>query len=98
MIFFPREPINRVGMLIGRSMTLAMLVTQLFLITAYAARANENLVDDQTTRTVIGLQVGDHKPAAGAVFWGAQIIAIVPGGPADRAGLRANDVIVGFCG
>jgi serine protease Do len=29
---------------------------------------------------------------------GARVRAVVPGGPADRAGLAADDVIVGFAG
>ncbi|MGQ0844607.1 MAG: S1C family serine protease [Sporichthyaceae bacterium] len=43
----------------------------------------------------LGVQVGD---AVGETVRGAALQAIVPGGAADKAGLRAGDVVTGFDG
>ena len=51
----------------------------------------------------MGMNVGDLTPAAVAqrklkVTEGAIIVSVVPGGPAEKAGVQSNDVIVAIDG
>ena len=61
-----------------------------------AARvAAELMKNGRATHPQLGVQAGDYATADGA---GAQLRSVVAGGSADRAGLRAGDVIVSLDG
>lgn len=49
-------------------------------------------------RAVLGINIGSPVLGAPRVTDGVQILSVSPGGPADIAGLKANDVIVSFGG
>jgi C-terminal processing protease CtpA/Prc len=49
-------------------------------------------------RAMLGINIGMHVPGSPSVNDGVQIVSVSPGGPADVAGLKANDVIVSFGG
>jgi predicted metalloprotease with PDZ domain len=49
-------------------------------------------------RAMLGINLGTLMPSAPHVTDGVQIVSVSPGGPADVAGLKANDVIVSFGG
>ena len=65
------------------------------------AVARELITTGRATHPWLGVTGGDITPEAAQEFGieqGALIIEIVPGSPADRAGLRPNDVVVSFEG
>jgi hypothetical protein len=47
-------------------------------------------------RAAFGYTVGDVPAARGLSYWG--VTSVMPGSPADRAGLRRHDVMVGDSG
>ena len=47
---------------------------------------------------LLGINVGEPKAGAVDQAGGVRILSVSPGGPADLAGLKANDVIVSFRG
>jgi S1-C subfamily serine protease len=49
-------------------------------------------------RAMLGVNIGIRVPGSPRVNEGVQIVSVSPGGPADVAGLKANDVIVTFGG
>lgn len=49
-------------------------------------------------RAMMGINIGMRAPGSSNVNDGVQIVSVSPGGPADIAGLKANDVIVSFGG
>lgn len=66
-----------------------------------AAVARELITNGRATHPWLGVTGGDITPEAAAEFGieqGALMIEIVPGSPADRAGIRPNDVVVSFEG
>jgi S1-C subfamily serine protease len=48
------------------------------------------------SRAMLGISIGD--PASGDATSGVRVLSVSPGGPAEIAGLKANDVIVSFHG
>ena len=51
---------------------------------------------DERRRAILGVQLGQGGGADSKT--GARVVAVSPGGPADAAGLKAGDVIVGILG
>jgi len=64
--------------------------------------ADKLVKDGKVNRAMIGVAIGDLTPAAARIFGidpktkGALIQEVVPGSPAEKAGLKRGDVIVGF--
>jgi S1-C subfamily serine protease len=52
----------------------------------------------KSPRAVLGINIGTPVPGAPRVTDGVPIVSVSPGGPADIAGLKANDVILSFGG
>jgi S1-C subfamily serine protease len=52
----------------------------------------------ESPRAMLGINIGSLVPGSPHVNDGVQIVSVSPGGPADIAGLKANDVIVSFGG
>jgi S1-C subfamily serine protease len=50
------------------------------------------------SRALLGINVGAPMPGTADRTGGVRILSVSPGGPADVAGLKANDVIVSFQG
>ena len=50
------------------------------------------------SRALLGINVGAPMPGTADRTGGVRILSVSPGGPADAAGLKANDVIVSFQG
>ncbi len=66
-----------------------------------SAVARELIANGRATHPWLGVTGGDITPEAAAEFGveqGALMIEIVPGSPADRAGIKPNDVVVAFEG
>lgn len=64
-----------------------------------AAVARELIATGRATHPWLGVTGGDITPEAAQEFGqeqGALMIEIVPGSPADRAGIKPNDVVVSF--
>jgi putative serine protease PepD len=53
--------------------------------------ANELISSGTATHSLLGVKVGD--PAASATQAGAVVSSVTAGGPADKAGIKANDVV-----
>jgi putative serine protease PepD len=60
--------------------------------------ADEIVTTGKAIQTVLGVKVGDNVPTSGGqtdiLPNGALISAVTAGGPADKAGLKVNDVVV----
>jgi S1-C subfamily serine protease len=52
----------------------------------------------ESPRAMLGINIGSHAPGSAQLNDGVQVVSVSPGGPADIAGLKANDVIVSFGG
>ena len=50
------------------------------------------------SRALLGINVGAPMPGTADRTGGVRVLSVSPGGPADVAGLKANDVIVSFQG
>jgi len=54
--------------------------------------------DVHASRAMLGINIGAARSASGDSPDGVRVVSVSPGGPADTAGLKANDVIVSLAG
>jgi S1-C subfamily serine protease len=54
------------------------------------------VTDGRVRRAFLGVMVASRPPRDGSSPGGAQVESVSPNGPADRAGVRSGDLIVGF--
>ena len=54
------------------------------------------VTDGRVRRAFLGVMVASRSPRDGSSPGGAQVESVSPNGPADRAGVRSGDLIVGF--
>lgn len=57
--------------------------------------ADQLLSGDRLRRAALGVEVADRAPTPERPRPGAELLRVLPGSPAERAGLRRGDVIVG---